>query len=305
MAMQAPQPVTDMAQAMSDTLWIDSVEAAIRDFVTRQPLPPTLSEAVLYATLGPGKRVRPLLMLRCCEAVGGHAQSPGLLDAAGAMELIHGFSLVHDDLPAMDDDDLRRGRPTLHKATDEATAILAGDAMMALAFQWVATAGEPTVAAAITRQLATATTEMISGQVLDTLGLPATDSAIPEMDQLNAIHRQKTGALLRACAGIGATVAKADTVQAAALQSYAEAIGLMYQVVDDLLDVTSTDATMGKATHKDAAAGKLTYPGLIGIEATRTEADRLLNDALSAIVDLGSPADPLREMARQLATRSR
>ncbi len=216
------------------------------------------------------------------------------------MELVHAFSLVHDDLPAMDDDDLRRGRPTLHKKFDEATAILAGDVMQSLAWEVLTQDAVDGLCA----ELSMATTDMIAGQVLDTMGGGAGEGACDE-DRLRTVHRLKTGALLRASCRIGALLGGATSTQVEDLTRYAEALGLMFQAVDDLLDVTSDAATLGKAAGKDAQAGKLTYPGVLGVAGTQREIRRLHDQTRAALEALGPAADPLRAMADGLATRRR
>jgi geranylgeranyl diphosphate synthase type II len=267
---------------------VGAVESCMTAFLDRRPLPANLREAIRYALFGPGKRLRPILVVRSCEAVGGSAEQA--LPPAAAIEMIHAFSLVHDDLPAMDDDDLRRGRPTLHRHTNEAMAILAGDAMMGLAFELIATAvSPPERCAAILRELAQGTNDMIAGQVYDTL--PDFDASVPPMTRLQTIHRNKTGALIRCSCRMGAICGGADAAQLAAITRYAEAVGLMFQVVDDLLDVTQTTEHLGKAAGKDADKGKLTYPGLLGVEKSRAEVTRLqaeANQALRSIDPAGS-----------------
>ncbi|MEX0887175.1 MAG: polyprenyl synthetase family protein [Phycisphaeraceae bacterium] len=277
------------------------VERELAEFVRQRPMPANLRQAALYALLGPGKRLRPVLVIRSCEAVGG--TEADAMPAAGALELVHGFSLVHDDLPAMDDDDLRRGRPTLHRHTNEAMAILAGDAMLSLAFELIATRVEPTLAGQLTRELATATGDMIVGQVYDTM--PAWDEATEPMQRLELIHRHKTGALLRAACRMGGMCGRASREQLDALTRYAEAVGLMFQVVDDLLDVTHTTQELGKTAGKDVDKGKLTYPGLIGVDASRREVDRLHGEAQAALEGLGEQAGPLRELADFMAVREK
>lgn len=278
-----------------------AVEAYASGFLDQRPLPRNLREAIRYSFFGPGKRLRPILAIRACEAVGGHADEA--LAPAAAIELIHCFSLVHDDLPAMDDDDLRRGRPTLHKHTNEAMAILAGDAMMGLAFELVATRLTGTLAGGVARELAECTNDMIAGQVHDTL--PDFDAAVTPMDRLRAIHRNKTGALIRGACRMGALCGGASAAQLADITRHAEAIGLMFQVVDDLLDVTQTTEHLGKAAGKDADKGKLTYPGLIGIEKSRAEVARLRAEAHDALKGFGGKAEPLRILCDYMAVRSK
>ncbi len=269
-------------------------------------LPDNLRNAVKYSALGPGKRLRPALVVMSCEALGGDRQNA--LAAAGAMELIHCFSLVHDDLPAMDNDDLRRGRPTLHIHSGEAMAILAGDAMISLAFEWLANAAVSDAArASLVRELATATTAMIAGQVYDTLGgFPA---RLTDRQRLDLIHHSKTAALITASCRMGALCANASSSQLDAFTRFGQAIGLMFQIVDDLLDVTASAEHLGKAVGKDESAGKLTFPGLVGIENSRTEVERLRQTAHESLQCLGeSPhADSrlLLQLADAMAVRTR
>ncbi|MBB6430342.1 polyprenyl synthetase family protein [Algisphaera agarilytica] len=281
------------------------INAKLRDYVAQRGLPRNLADALLYSGLGPGKRVRPTLVVRSYEAVHGPLTDgpmpEALLAAAVGIEMVHAFSLVHDDLPAMDDDDLRRGRPTLHKHTNEAMAILAGDGLLALSFELVTrNVNDPALGLALVGELATATNDMIAGQVYDTL---PEDDGVEGIDRLIRIHRNKTGALLRGSARMGGRCAGADASQIEALTRYADTVGLMFQVVDDLLDITSDAASMGKATQKDAEAGKLTYPGLMGVEGAQAEVQRLQAEAHEALEPLGAAAEPLRRLADDLAVR--
>lgn len=285
----------------SDAQLIGLVDKNLRAVIETMEVD-ALKQAVSYCVFSGGKRIRPVLCLRGCEAVGS-AVDPAV-PAACAIELIHTFSLVHDDLPAMDDDDLRRGRPTLHKHTSEAMAILAGDAMTALAFQLIAEqVNDPATAQQLTLELSTATNAMIAGQVYDTMG--GQDASLEPIDQLRQTHRSKTGALLRASVRMGAIAGGTSNEQLEKLSAYADAIGLMFQAVDDLLDVTQSAEKMGKATGKDADQGKLTYPGLLGIDGTRAEIQKLLSQALDALAGFDAKADPLRDMANKLAMRDR
>jgi geranylgeranyl pyrophosphate synthase len=226
------------------------------------------------------------------------------LAPAAAIELVHCFSLVHDDLPAMDDDDLRRGRPTLHRHTNEAMAILAGDAMSSLAFELIVTRiADPVLACSLVRELSIATNDMIAGQVYDTL--PDFAPGTSDMTKLTTIHHHKTGALLRCSCRMGALVGKASPDRLAAMTAYGKAVGLMFQVVDDLLDVTQTTEHLGKTAKKDEAQGKMTYPSVMGVDKTRAEVARLHAEALAALEPLGAPAQPLRDLCHYMATRSR
>jgi geranylgeranyl diphosphate synthase type II len=264
--------------------------------------PASLREAITYALLGPGKRIRPLLAWHCCVAAGGQGQQA--LPAAAAVELVHAFSLVHDDLPAMDDDDLRRGRPTLHRHTSEAMAILAGDGMLTMAFGvLLGQVADQQVAARLCHELARGTHAMIAGQVWDTLGgLPP---GLSPAEELELIHQHKTGALLVSACRCGAICAGASERALACVTAYARSAGLMFQVVDDVLDVTQPSEHVGKKTGKDQAKGKRTYPGVLGLEASIARAKALCDEAIQAVRPLGQPAEPLVELARFMAHRTK
>ena len=263
--------------------------------------PPRLAEAIGYSLTAGGKRLRPALVLECCHACAGSADNASALAAAAAMEFVHTFSLVHDDLPAMDDDDLRRGRPTNHKVFGEAMAILAGDAMVTLAFELLATDAAPAVVPALVRELAHASGPegMIGGQVLD---IDGEDQSLT-LAQLQQVHRMKTGALLTASCRMGAIAAGAPEGHLAAVTAYGQHLGLAFQIVDDVLDVTSTPEQMGKATNKDAAKGKNTYPVLMGLAASQREAAHQLELALAAVAPLGPAAGGLLHLARFVVER--
>ncbi|MCE9620078.1 MAG: polyprenyl synthetase family protein [Planctomycetes bacterium] len=276
-----------------------SVESALTQALAERRLPVKLDEAARYALLGGGKRVRPLLCLRSCAAAGGNPEKA--LPAAVAIEMIHAFSLVHDDLPALDNDDLRRGRPTTHVAFGEALAILAGDALLSIAMEQALTCRSG--AADIARELAWATTEMISGQVLDTLGgFPK--EATPQQ-RLELIHNRKTGALLRAACRMGALAAAANPESLDRLTKWGEIMGLMFQVVDDILDQTQSSEHLGKSAGKDAAQGKITFPAVHGVEWSREHVRALHEQSEQLLKPMGAAAEPLRTMARALATRTR
>jgi geranylgeranyl diphosphate synthase type II len=275
-----------------------AVESYMSDVIDQRALPGNLRDAARYALLGPGKRVRPILVIRSSEAVGGDAAAA--MRAAAAIEMIHCFSLVHDDLPAMDDDDLRRGRPTLHKHTSEAMGILAGDLLTGLAFEHLASADAH--ATALVRELAAATNDMIAGQVYDTM--PDFDETLEPLERLRTIHHNKTAALIRCSCRMGGIIGGADDAQLHGLTRYGEAIGLMFQVIDDLLDVTQTTEKLGKASNKDAEQGKLTYPALLGVEGSRAEVQRLQAQAHDALADLEC-TDRLRELCDFMAVRTK
>ncbi|SDH25422.1 geranylgeranyl diphosphate synthase, type II [Pseudomonas benzenivorans] len=263
-----------------------------------------LYQAMRYSVINGGKRVRPLLVYAACEALGGDpARADG---AACAVELIHAYSLVHDDLPAMDDDDLRRGQPTTHKAFDEASAILAGDGLQSLAFEVLADArrnphdAELRLAMIDCLARAAGPAGMVGGQAID-LG-----SVGHSLDQaaLETMHRYKTGALIEASVRLGALASDgADERTLRALHVYAQAIGLAFQVQDDILDVESDTATLGKTQGKDEANHKPTYPALLGLEAAKAYALELRDQALHALRPFDEAAEPLRELARYIVAR--
>ena len=285
---------------LDDARLLEIVEGALEQALHGRSLAPKLAEAMRYASLGGGKRVRPLLTIRCGLAAGATDAST-LLPAAIAVEFIHAFSLVHDDLPALDNDDLRRGRPTTHKAFGEALAILAGDGLQSLAIE--AALASPRAPERVAIEVARACTDMISGQVYDTLGgFPAGCDAAAE--SLALIHRNKTGALLRCACRVGAVAAGATADLLERFTRYGEVMGHMFQVVDDILDETQTSQTLGKSAGKDKAQGKTTYPAVHGIERSRAFVQELLDEALTALSGLDSAADPLRALARNLATRT-
>lgn len=289
---------------ISDQELVGAVDEMLDRFLADpdREIPESLAQAVRYAVFGGGKRIRPLLCLRACIAVGGNYKDA--LPAACALELIHTFSLVHDDLPAMDDDDLRRGRPTLHKHTSEAMAILAGDAMTAMAFELITDhCKNPKLAVKLISQLAEVTGAMIHGQVYDTMG--GLDPERRPIQNLRYVHHLKTGQLIIGALTMGAHSGGAHEDQVLELASFGHSIGQMFQAVDDLLDVTQSTEKMGKATGKDAEQGKLTYPGLLGIDGTQAEIDSLLKHAIDVLNHFDAKADPLREMAKKLATRQK
>ncbi|MGO4761078.1 polyprenyl synthetase family protein [Cupriavidus sp. 2KB_3] len=265
-------------------------------------IPHTLHEAMRYAVLGGGKRVRPLLVHAAGEVAGA---TPEACDAAAcAVEMIHAYSLVHDDMPCMDDDDLRRGRPTVHKAYDEATALLVGDALQTQAFILLARtpALAPEARLTLVDELAVASGSvgMAGGQAIDLQNVGLAMSR----DALEAMHRMKTGALLRASVRMGALCGNIDPAGLAALDRYAAAVGLAFQVVDDILDVTADTATLGKTAGKDAANDKPTYVSLMGLDAARELAAQLRTDAHEALAGFGTRAGRLAELADLIVLRS-
>ncbi len=261
-------------------------------------------EAMRYSLLGGGKRLRPILCLAAAEAVGGASQQ--VMPVACALEMIHTYSLIHDDLPAMDDDDLRRGRPTCHKQFDEATAILAGDGLLTAAFLVLAAGArqQPTKAvlyAEVIHLIAQAAGHegMVGGQMADLLaeGQPSS------LEQVEAIHRLKTGALLTASVRSGALLGGGGPDQVAALTRFGEKFGLIFQITDDLLDVEGDTAEMGKATGMDAVRQKATYPAVLGVAGAKAQAQSLVAAALADLQTFGAAADPLRELVQYLLVR--
>ncbi|MGM0694453.1 MAG: farnesyl diphosphate synthase [Pseudomonadota bacterium] len=268
-------------------------------FAARSAPSPCLEAAMRHALLVGGKRLRPVLVYAAGRALG--AADDDLDAPAMALELVHAYSLVHDDLPAMDDDDLRRGQPTVHRAYDEATAILAGDALQALAFEVLAWAAPSRLAPLVVTLAGAAGRDgMVAGQALD---LDAVGGH-PDVAALAAMHGHKTGALIRAAVRLGGLVAvdEADP-RLAALDAYAGAIGLAFQIHDDILDVTADTATLGKTSGADAARAKPTYPSLMGLEGARRRADELVETALTSLAPLGEAATPLAELARYMIER--
>ncbi len=262
-----------------------------------------LFEALRYSLLIGGKRVRPLLVYASAEAIGGDDNSDALDHIACALEFLHTYSLVHDDLPAMDDDALRRGSPTCHIQFDEATAILVGDALQARAFELLATL--PQTPAEVRIQLVAALAAaagprgMVGGQAID---LGAVQQQI-DLNHLEAMHRLKTGALIRAAVRMGALWAGATAEQLAALDRYAAAIGLSFQVQDDILDITADTATLGKTQGADLARDKPTYPALLGLDGARAKAQALHGEALAALESFGPSALRLRELSAYIIER--
>jgi geranylgeranyl diphosphate synthase, type II len=279
------------------------VDAELDRLAPTESTPPeTIHRAMRYSLFAGGKRIRPILCLEAARAISGDAA--GAETAACALEMIHTYSLIHDDLPALDNDDLRRGKPTCHKVFGEAMAILAGDALLTLAFQVLA-AIETVDAAAKTRmvlELATASGTpggMIAGQVSDLEG----EGKTPDPLLLESIHRAKTGALLRASLRIGAIYAGASRAQFDALSLYGEHVGLAFQIVDDVLDVVASSEALGKTPGKDAAQKKITFPAVYGLEESRRMAERERELAHQALASLGGRADRLKELADLIVRR--
>ncbi len=268
---------------------------------------PRLLEAMRYSLFNGGKRIRPVLVYAAADAIKnvGSIASPITDVSAAALECIHAYSLIHDDLPAMDDDDLRRGKPTCHIAFDQATAILAGDALQALAYEKLAEA-DGTQADILLNMLAllaraSGAKGMVGGQMADLLAEGQAEAL--SVDELEQIHRSKTGALISSAVQMGALSSSASTAQFEALTAYASAIGLAFQVQDDIIDVISDTETLGKPQGADLSQGKSTYVSLLGLDNARQKAEQLRSQALDCLSDFGACADPLRWIANYIVER--
>lgn len=262
--------------------------------------PRILCEAMGYALMAGGKRVRPILSMASYEAVGGKAKS--IIPIAGSLELIHTYSLIHDDLPAMDDDDFRRNKPTAHKVFGEGMAILAGDALLTDAFNLVSrTKANPQTLAKVISELSygAGPEGMVGGQTVD-LMLEGTKAKKKEVIY---IHTHKTGALITASVRIGAIMADCSPAKLKTLTEYGEKVGLAFQIVDDILDIISTKEEMGKTTGSDDARGKNTYPSIFGLKESQKIAEKLVNDSLKSIKSLNKKAEPLAEIAKYIISR--
>ena len=301
--MSARQPQQAFHQRLREVA--EATEALLEELLPhpQDAAAPRLAQAMRYATLNGGKRIRPFFVCESARLFG--ADERHALRVAAALECIHCYSLVHDDLPAMDDDELRRGRPTLHVAFDEATAILAGDALNTFAFQILADAAthpDAEVRCRLTRMLAAAAGEagMVGGQMRD---LQAEQEHVRHQEEIRAIQRLKTGALFRFALLAGAVLAGAPEADMARMRAYADAVGLAFQVADDILDVEGSARELGKTPGKDAAAGKATFVDLLGLKGAHEKARALMEEALSALEPYGARAQMLREAARFVITR--
>ncbi|HBG06825.1 MAG: polyprenyl synthetase [Geobacteraceae bacterium GWC2_58_44] len=267
-------------------------------------LPAALHGSMRYSIFAGGKRVRPVLLLAACEAVGGDPERA--LPAACAMEMIHTYSLIHDDLPAMDDDDFRRGNATNHKVYGEATAILAGDALLTEAFILLSRAevgGDPAARLRVIHEIAHAAGSrgMVGGQMVD---MESEGKGEIDLALLSYIHTHKTGALIRASVRAGAILGGAGERELAALTRYGDTTGLAFQIADDILDVEGTTEQLGKDAGSDQARGKATYPALVGLEASKQRAQELVQMALDALAPFDERADPLRAIASYIVKRN-
>ncbi|MGC8667578.1 MAG: polyprenyl synthetase family protein [Chthonomonadales bacterium] len=279
------------------------VEAALDRYLPPETQrPQSLHQAIRYSVLAPGKRIRPILVIASAEAVGGAGED--VLPTACALECIHAFSLVHDDLPCMDNDDYRRGRPTSHKVYGEALAMLAGDALLALAFELIAENARTAPVERIVPVLrlvahATGTAGMVGGQVVD---IESEGKEIGYED-LQFIHEHKTGALLTASVLSGAMLCGANQQQIEALSSYGRSVGLAFQIADDILDITGDEAKIGKPVGSDLKQDKATYPKLFGLDGSRERARLEVRHALDALAGFDARADPLRAIAQYIVER--
>jgi geranylgeranyl diphosphate synthase type II len=281
-------------------------EALARFLPPEDELPLSLHRAMRYSVFAGGKRIRPIMMLAACEAVGGRMDQ--VLSAACAMEMIHTYSLIHDDLPAMDDDDYRRGRPTSHRMFGEAVAILAGDALLTEAFilmsrQDVAPGVDAGARLEAVNEIArcAGSRGMVGGQVVD-----MESEGKPEMDlpTVQYIHTHKTGALIKASVRAGALLGGGTEGQVADLTRYGEAVGLAFQIADDILDIVGTTEEIGKDAGSDQARGKATYPAVVGLAESRRRAEELKEIAIEALSAYGAEAEPLRAIARYVVDRT-
>jgi len=287
--------------------YAETVRGEIDDALDRytqydEDCPAVLRDAIRHSLLANGKRLRPLLVLMAAEACG--LERRRAMSAACAVEMVHTYSLIHDDLPAMDDDDLRRGQPTCHVNYGEANAILAGDALLAQAFEVLAAGiSPPDIAARCCRELAQAAgaSALVGGQV-DDLASTLTDN---DLDRLERIHHRKTGAMFRVSSRLGAVVASADEQRIAALDEFGEKLGLAFQIVDDLLDIRGEERALGKSVGKDAEQGKITFPAVLGEDESRRRAERLIREAERALALLATKAEHLESLAWYVLERSR
>jgi len=281
------------------------VDAALNEVLPHETnYPPVIFQAVRYSLFAGGKRLRPILCVAAAEAVGGDYRA--VLPAACALEMIHTYSLIHDDLPAMDDDDLRRGQPTSHKVFGEATAILAGDALLTEAFALLSAAERmpqipPERILAVINEIARAAGfwGMVGGQFMDIHA----ETAAADEETLLYIHTRKTGAMIVASVRAGAILAGALPGEIEALAAYGRHVGLAFQIADDILNVEGDRAALGKTTGSDAVRGKLTFPHLLGLAASRKKMADLIEEALAAVRDFDRSAEPLRAIARYVAER--
>ncbi|MBY0587666.1 polyprenyl synthetase family protein [bacterium] len=292
------------AEPFSQSLaaWRELVDRSLEHYVGANLAgPDRLTEAIRYSLFAGGKRLRPILVLLSCEACGGLADAA--IPAACAVEMVHTYSLIHDDLPAMDDDEYRRGQLTCHRKFNEATAILAGDALHTLAFEVLTELQPSATAIRCVRELAASAgpAGMVGGQ-MDDLHPPTTRVGV---EWLSSLHSRKTGALLAASLRMGGIIGGGTDAQLDSLLTYGQAIGLAFQIADDVLDVEGDPKRMGKGVQKDSAAGKLTYPHLLGVEESRQKATEMVEQAIEALATFGKNASMLKSLARYVVERDR
>ncbi len=295
-------PDFDLKQYLEDRRLM--VEEALEVALPQQDGPETrVVEAMRYSLFAGGKRLRPILCLAASEAVGGNLKAA--MPAGCALEMIHTYSLIHDDLPAMDDDDLRRGKPTNHKVFGEAIAILAGDGLLTEAFVLLSDYNSllPERAVQVIGVIAEAASYrgMVGGQVVDILS----QNKRAELETVQQMHSRKTAALIAAATESGALSGKGSEAQVAALGRYGRAIGLAFQIADDILDIEGDTELLGKTTGADEARGKVTYPAAVGLERSRQAANEMVNDALAALEGFDDRANPLRSLANYIITRKK
>lgn len=294
-----------MTFLMQQSRYIDRIDQALHTYFNADGIPPQLLESMSYSVFAGGKRLRPCLTLAACELVGGSAEDA--LPFACALEMIHTYSLIHDDLPAMDNDDFRRGRPTSHKVFGEGQAVLAGDGLLSYAFEILLNVsvlrGNPQylhAAAAIAK--GAGVRGMVAGQCLDLLYEGKTDA---DKSVLHAIHRGKTGAMIKAAVESGAFCANADADALSALREFGAQYGLLFQITDDILDVVGDAESLGKTTGKDAQAGKLTFPAIYGVKGAVENAAQAAEAARAALVPFGEDARFFRELIDYTLTRKK
>lgn len=295
-------PEVDLKQYLEDRRLM--VEKALEVALPQQDGPASrVVEAMRYSLFAGGKRLRPILCLAASEAVGGDIQSA--MPAGCALEMIHTYSLIHDDLPAMDDDDLRRGKPTNHKVFGEAIAILAGDGLLTEAFVLLSDYHSllPERAVQVIGVIAEAASYrgMVGGQVVDMLS----QNKLADLETVQQMHSRKTAALIAAATESGALAGKGSEAQVAALARYGRAVGLAFQIADDILDIEGDTELLGKTTGADEARGKVTYPAAVGLEHSRQAANEMVKDALAVLKGFDDRANPLRSLAHYIITRKR
>jgi len=280
----------------------EEVNAALNRMLTarRKCIPERLWEAMYYSLMAGGKRIRPALMLECFSACGGEGD---MMPAAMSIECMHTYSLIHDDLPCMDNDDLRRGKPTCHKQFDEASAVLAADALQSLSFALLAeldASADLRITLVKKLALAAGAQGMVGGQMLDIL---AEEKTVRDVLDVERIHVHKTGELLRYCCEAGAMLARADTIHVDACSRYGKAVGLLFQIADDILDATQSSEVLGKSAGKDAVQHKATYVSLLGLERAREIADEMYGLAVEALAPLGEDGAHLKALAAYILER--